>query len=147
MSETITLRLATLQDADLLLDWRNDPGTRLASHGAAAVQREEHVSWLTKSLSNANRKLLVAEENGVPVGTVRADFSDGAWELSWTVAPAARGRGVAKRMVALLAHQIAQPIRAEIKTGNVASTLVAEHAGMQFDCEANGVLHYRRAAL
>jgi len=86
------------------------------------------------------------EENGVPIGTVRADVSDGVHELSWTVAPNARGRGVAKRMVALLASRILEPIRAEVKPGNTVSTRVAEHAGMQFDCETDGVLHYRRAA-
>ena len=147
MSETITLRSATIQDADFLLEWRNDPATRKASHNTAEVQRDEHVSWLTRTLKNANRRLFVAEENGVPVGTVRADFSEGVWELSWTVAPDARGRGAAKRMVALLAHQISEPIRAELKARNIASARIAEHAGMEFERETDGVLHYRRAAL
>ncbi|HSP07591.1 MAG TPA: GNAT family N-acetyltransferase [Acidobacteriota bacterium] len=147
MSETITLRSATIEDADLLLEWRNDPQTRKSSHNTAEVQRDEHISWLTKTLNNTHRRLFVAEENGVPVGTVRADFSDGVYELSWTVAPNARGHGVAKRMVALAARQISEPIRAEVRAGNIASARIAEHAGMEFDREADGVLHYRRAAL
>ncbi|MGA1825264.1 MAG: GNAT family N-acetyltransferase [bacterium] len=147
MSETITLRSATMQDADLLLEWRNDPETRKASHNTAEVQRDEHISWLTKTLNNANRRLFVAEENGAPIGTVRADLSEGVWELSWTVAPNARGRGVAKRMVALLAHQIPEPIRAEVKAENMASARIAIHAGMKFDRTEDGVLHYRRTAL
>jgi len=146
MSGTITLRLATIQDADLLLEWRNDPETRNASHNAAEVQRDEHISWLLRTLDNRNRRLFVAEEEGVPVGSVRADFSEGVYELSWTTAPSARGRGVAKRMVALLAQQISESIRAEVKTGNIASSRIAEHAGMEFDREAEGVLHYRRSA-
>jgi RimJ/RimL family protein N-acetyltransferase len=147
MNETIILRSATIQDADLLLEWRNDPETRKASHNTAKVQRDEHISWLSRTLNNPNRRLFVAEEDGVPVGTVRADLSEGVWELSWTVAPNARRRGVAKRMVALLAYQISDPIRAEVKAGNLASARIAEHAGMKFDREANGVLHYVRAAL
>ena len=145
--DAIRLRAVTIQDADLLLDWRNDPETRNASHNTVTVQREEHIAWLTKTLSNARRQLFVAEESGVPVGTVRADLSDGVYELSWTVAPNARGRGVAKRMVALLTSQISEPIRAEVKCGNMASAKIAEHAGMEFYREADGVLHYRRAAL
>ncbi len=94
--DTIKLRPATIQDADLLLEWRNDPETRSASHKTAVVQREEHISWLLKTLDNPSRRLLIAEENEVPVGTVRADFSDGVYELSWTVAPDARGYGVGK---------------------------------------------------
>jgi len=147
MNETIILRPATIQDADLLLEWRNDPETRKASHNTAEVQRDEHISWLSRTLNNPNRRLFVAEEDGAPVGTVRAELSEGVWELSWTVSPLARGRGVGKRMVALLASQISAPIRAEVKAGNIASARIAEHTGMEFDRETNGVLHYRRGAL
>ena len=141
------LRQVTIKDADLLLEWRNDPQTRIASHNTAEVKIDEHISWLTRVLNNQNRRLLIAEEDGVPVGTVRADYSDGVYELSWTVAPNARGRGVGKRMVALLAKQITEPIRAEVKVGNEASGRIAEHAGMKYEREDNGVLYYRRAAL
>ena len=147
MNETIMLRPATIQDADTLLDWRNDPATRKASHSTSRVGKEEHLAWLSEILNSNNRKLFVADENDAPVGTVRADFSEGAWELSWTVAPNARGRGVAKRMVALFAQQINEPIRAEIKTGNIASALIAESVGMVFIQEVEGVLHYRREAM
>ena len=98
--------------------------------------------------SNTNRRLLIAEESGVPIGTIRADYSDGMFELSWTVAPNARGRGVGKIMVALLASQIVEPIRAEVYAGNEASMRIAEYAGMLYDREEeNGLLHYRRTAL
>lgn len=93
MSENISLRPATTQDADLLLEWRNDPETRKASHNTAEVQRDEHISWLSRTLNNPNRRLYVAEENGAPVGTVRADLSEGVWELSWTVSQTREGEG------------------------------------------------------
>jgi len=144
MHETITLRPATIKDADMLLNWRNDPETRKASHSRSEVPNKEHLDWLSKAIGNANRRLLIAEENGNPVGTVRADFSQGAWELSWTVAPNARGQGVAKRMVTLFASEISEPIRAEVKIGNIASVRIAEHAGMAFDREVEGILHYTR---
>jgi len=147
MNEAIRLRPATMKDADILLEWRNDPETRKASHNTAEVQRNDHISWLSRTLGNPDRRLYVAEENGDPVGSVRADFSDGVWELSWTVSPRARGRGVAKRMVAVLANEISDPIRAEVKTGNISSARIAEHAGMVFERETDGVLHYMRAAL
>ena len=146
MSKKITLRPATIEDADMLLDWRNDPETRKSSHSTLEVSKEEHVAWLSKTLGNANRKLLVAENNGAPVGTVRADFAEGVWELSWTVAPNSRGQGLAKLMVVLLASEISEPIRAEVKAINIASARIAEHAGMSFDREVEGILHYSREA-
>ena len=147
MNETITLRPATIEDADILLGWRNDPETRKASHNTTEVQRSDHVSWLSRTLGNPDRRLYVAEKNGDPVGTVRADFADGVWELSWSVSPRARGGGVAKRMVAVLANKISEPIRAEVKTGNTSSARIAEHAGMVFERKTDGIIHYKRAAL
>jgi RimJ/RimL family protein N-acetyltransferase len=147
MSKSITLRLATIKDADMLFDWRNDSETRKASHSTSKVVKEDHIAWLTRTLSNVNRQLLIAEENGDPVGTVRADLSENMWELSWTVAPSARGCGVGKLMVALLAKNIPGPIRAEVKVGNNASTMIAEYAGMVFNREVGSVLHYCRGAL
>lgn len=87
MHTAITLRPATMQAVDLLLKWRHDPQTRSASHPMAEIEMDEHLAWLSRVLSDAQRKLLIAEESGNPVGTVRADFSDGVWELSWTVSP------------------------------------------------------------
>lgn len=126
MNENIKLRPVTIQDAELLLDWRNDPQTRQASHNTGEIQIEEHISWLESTLNNVNRSLFIAEEKDVPVGTVRSDYSDGVYELSWTVTPFARGRGVGKRMVSILANQISGPIRAEVKSENEASIRIAE---------------------
>jgi RimJ/RimL family protein N-acetyltransferase len=128
--DTIKLRPATIHDAGMLLEWRNDPETRNASRDTSVVQREDHEVWLRNIFKNSKRRLFVCEENGLPVGTVRADFSDGVYELSWTVAPNARGRGVANQMVGLLACEISDPIRAEVKVGNIASARIAQHAGM-----------------
>ena len=147
MSADISLRPATPADAELLLEWRNDPATRAASHNTAEVSRDDHIDWLSASLANPARRLQIAESAGRPVGTVRADLADGVWELSWTVSPEARGRGIASRMVTAVAEQISGPIRAEVKSGNDASARIAEHAGMSFEREENGVLHFARAAL
>ena len=144
--DTIRLKPATARDAELLLEWRNDPDTVNSSHETGKVQREEHRSWLSRIIGTADRHLLVAEEKGSPVGTVRADFSNGVYELSWTVAPDYRGRGLGKQMIAMVARQITAPIRAEVKSNNVASVRIAEHAGMVFEREVNGVLHFTRPA-
>jgi len=146
-TEAIRLRRATLEDWPLLLDWRNDRTTREASHQASLVQPDEHIAWLTDILNDQARELYLAEEGGQVVGTVRAELTDGIYELSWSVAPMARGRGVATRMVALLTAQISAPIRAEIKAGNLASERVAERAGMTFLQRVGDVLHYRRGAV
>jgi len=143
----ITLRSATIQDAEIILEWRNDPKTRKSSHNISEIIKDEHSDWLTKTLTDTKRKLCIAERYGVSVGTVRADLTDSIWELSWTVAPSMRSQGVGKRMVILLTQQIFEPIRAEIKVGNMASIRIAEYTGMVFNKKIGRILHYSRGKL
>jgi RimJ/RimL family protein N-acetyltransferase len=106
MSSQLILRPATLADAECLLAWRNDPATCRASHNPSIVQRDEHISWLHSVLADPGRRLLIAEQDGIAVGSVRADSKAGHWVLSWTIAPAIRGKGIGSRMVALFVQQI-----------------------------------------
>ncbi|MFJ1258966.1 GNAT family N-acetyltransferase [Cupriavidus sp. CuC1] len=148
MPKNLRLRPVTLDDVDVLLAWRNDSTTRHASHSMDEVARDGHVRWLDSSIENPNRTLMIAEVGDVPVGAVRADrHESGVHELSWTVAPEARGSGLGKAMVAHFSSQFSGPIRAEVKAGNVASSRIAEGAGMAFVREDDGILHYERKTL
>lgn len=131
----------------MLLEWRNNPATREASHNTALISEVEHIQWMTRILANENRKLYVAEIDGVPAGTVRVDSEVLGYELSWTVSPMMRNSGIGKTIVSLVGNGIPESIRAEIKTGNIASIRIAEEAGMVFELEEKGVLHYRRDAV
>ncbi len=94
------VRAATEADAHLLLAWRNDEQTRAWSRGDA-VEPAEHRAWLARVLADPDRRLLVAEQENRPVGTVRFDRATGTeWEVSVTVAPSHRGRGLAALILA-----------------------------------------------
>lgn len=91
----LVARPATLLDADLLFEWRNDVGTRSGSRSPHEVSRDDHVAWLSRAVDSGERQLLVVEDEGCPVGTVRWDHLRGTdWEVSITVAPEARRRGL-----------------------------------------------------
>jgi RimJ/RimL family protein N-acetyltransferase len=147
IKKNLKFRLAAINDADILFEWRNDSETRKSSHNSQKIKPEEHIEWLKASLNNSNRKIFIVEYNGDLVGTIRTDYLNGDCLLSWTVAPKARGRGIGKEMVALFAHRITGRIRAEVKTSNEASKLIAEYAGMEFSCEKDGIIYYTRLAI
>lgn len=147
MAAMITLRPVVSDDSELLHAWRNDPATRAASHNTALVTTDEHKHWLSKQLANPNLVFCIAEHNEIPAGTVRAEHCDDVWELSWTVAPDARGKGIAKAMVATMAQMLSGALRAEIRAGNPASIKVAEYAGLSLLHETDDILHYGRDAL
>jgi RimJ/RimL family protein N-acetyltransferase len=129
----ISFRLATEEDAPLLLSWRNDATTRTNSRYSDAVPVDRHLKWLRETLSCSKTKLLVAEDRGRPIGTVRADCREGYIELSWTVAPRDRGRGIGTQMLANSLRAISErPLRAMIKPENVASIRMAKACGFAF---------------
>lgn len=141
--KNIEIREATLNDWALLLTWRNDPVTRKSSHNPEIVPDETHQNWLKAVLENPDRRLFIAYEGDEGVGTCRADHAEGVHELSWTVAPHARGRGMGKKMVLALAALIGGRLRAEVREGNPASGRIAEAAGMTFGEQNGNILHYR----
>jgi RimJ/RimL family protein N-acetyltransferase len=127
---SITLRPASFDDADLLLAWRNDPLSRLASRNTALVKQDEHRAWLSRTLASADHRLMIAEEHGGPAGVVRADRIAQGWELSWTVAPEARGRGIGARMLVMFVEQLEGRLIAMIRKDNAASRRMASAAGL-----------------
>jgi RimJ/RimL family protein N-acetyltransferase len=101
--ETVRLRVrtATTDDARLLLDWRNDPEARSRSRSDDVIDLDSHLAWLERTLASPDRHLLVVEtDEGTPVATTRYDrlapAPDGTerWEVSISVAPGMRGRGL-----------------------------------------------------
>jgi spore coat polysaccharide biosynthesis predicted glycosyltransferase SpsG/RimJ/RimL family protein N-acetyltransferase len=140
-------RLATADDADRLLAWRNDPATRLASREQDVVSRSEHDAWLAASLGRRDRLLLVVEDiAGAPVGTVRWDrlgYGDprlplgveADWEVSITVAPERRGSGVSRPVLAEAERFLAartgpdRRLLARVHQDNHASQRLFESAG------------------
>lgn len=146
-NNSIELRPVSIDDADMLLDWRNDPETRKFSVNMAKVKKKNHLLWLVGILNCRHRKIFIAEYNGSPVGTVRSDYHENFHELSWTIAPNARGKGLGKKMVAKFAGTIEEPILAKIKKGNDASIHIAEYAGMTFEKKKKKFLYYTRDVL
>ena len=135
----VTLRLATANDEALLLRWRNDPATVRACVSAAPVSSLTHKAWLANLLKDPSRRLYMACCDGTPAGTVRVDLLDGgAAELSWTVAPEMRGRGVGKAMVKMALKYLNATVAAKIRHGNKASERIALSAGFVMTGSENG---------
>lgn len=138
----IVFEPAKIDDAELLLAWRNDPLTRELSHNKEPISLEAHIKWLSKVLENSNRQLFIALVGQDKIGTVRADKLESTTELSWTIAPEARGKGFGKSMLKQFVELTDRPISAEVLESNTASIKMAEFVGMKCQANQDGVLKY-----
>ncbi|MGZ4965951.1 MAG: GNAT family N-acetyltransferase [Limisphaerales bacterium] len=131
----IKLRKATLEDANLLLHWRNDPSARRQFGNSNEVTWDEHVQWLKLTLQEkiSDRILTIAEvADGRAVGTVRGDLKEnGYYDLSYTVAPEWRGQGIGVAMATRFVSEYlsGKKVQCRVNEGNVASEKIAHALG------------------
>ncbi len=94
-------RAVDSRDEFLLLQWRNDEQTREQSFNSDFVDAGTHRRWFAGLLDDPSRVALIGEADGVPVGVVRVDPQRSDGRISVTLAPEARGRGLAVPLIEL----------------------------------------------
>lgn len=137
--EPLSARRAREEDSLLLLRWRNDPTTRAVSRSSEPVAWQDHDAWFQRTLRNDQRELYVVERGEAPVGTVRFDaHAESEWEVSITLAPEARGHGLARPVLAagertFDAGHPGTTVIASVLPGNVPSQRLFARAGYALD--------------
>lgn len=133
-SPVLQVRPATPGDAVLLHTWRNDPVVRSLSRSTDPISLDTHATWLRSSLASPDRHLLVVETPGdaTPTATIRYDLlpqqagSRERWEVSITVAPDRRGRGLG---LAALSASDAWLVAREPATSEIVAYVRRSHLG------------------
>ena len=132
----MTLRSATLDDAKLLLAWRNEPAVVAMSMSGKPVTEEEHERWLADSLAMTSRHLYIAELDGaatpVGMGVLNGTRPDCA-ALGYSVAKGYRGQGYGGLIISDLcmnAYTLGyRQMLAEVHYQNTASLLALQRMG------------------
>jgi RimJ/RimL family protein N-acetyltransferase len=127
-----------LGDADFLLALRNDSTTRRFSLTQHLISTSEHVAWLTNCLSDPAALLWIALSDEAPAGQLRLTRLDALTaEVHIAVAPALRGRGLARLMLTFAAQACEESwpeiahMRARIMAENGASLRTFRAAGFE----------------
>jgi len=125
-------RSATMDDADMLMRWRNDKLTVAQFRSNRAVSLIEHEKWLRDRLGRGDPTFIALEDNlsgrvaaEDEVGTVHMDpmeHKENGFEVSVTVAPEARGRGLGGKILKMVCDDFPEAtLYTEIKFDNKAS--------------------------
>jgi UDP-2,4-diacetamido-2,4,6-trideoxy-beta-L-altropyranose hydrolase len=147
----LKLRVATLDDAQLLFDGRNAEAVRRWSQQSAVIEWSQHLNWLTASLRNPQRLLLIAEADDGAVGVLRYDLRGFAAEVSLYLLEGRFGLGWGRALLARGEEFVAAhwpqltAISAQVLPANRASLNVFRDAGyIQSACAFTRVLKEHR---
>ena len=137
----IELRTATVNDANFLLDIRNETRVRLASLNSNKIVLGQHLLWLRSNLSSSSCRLFIAFDGEEKVGFVRLDNSDGIWEVSIAVSKEYRGMGYCTRVLqTAVTMNPKTTFMAKIRQSNMASLGCFRRIGFKIRSKKSGVL-------
>jgi RimJ/RimL family protein N-acetyltransferase len=131
---SLCLRGVRAQDSDLLLRWRNDPETRQSSINTGKVSSQEHARWFDRIITLGQQQIAIAELDGLAVGVVRLEWNDShdTCEISFTVAPEHRRRGLGLRIVQQRTEGLKDfRVLARVKVANLASQRIFSRLGFR----------------
>ena len=118
--KSIRLRKATLEDAEILLKWKNDSETRkwaMVTHDKIKI--EDHIKWLDKHY----KEIAIITDGKVDYGNIRINKE----EIAIVIDKKYRGYGIAKKVLA----KIKTNRIAKIVDGNIASMRLFIGAGFK----------------
>jgi RimJ/RimL family protein N-acetyltransferase len=131
--KSIRLRKATLEDAEILLKWKNDSETRkwaMVTHDKIKI--EDHIKWLDKHY----KEIAIITDGKVDYGNIRINKE----EIAIVIDKKYRGYGIAKKVLA----KIKTNRIAKIVDGNIASMRLFIGAGFKLVAHKykNGIGYY-----
>ena len=130
------LREASMEDAAIILEWRNDPVTVANSITKCGVTPEAHLKWMENVIQNPLRKLFILEVDGYPVGQLRLDLKENSIaEISYGLGADHRGKGYGRLLIEQAEEMAATlgltELNAEVLLHNKASSDIFRMLGFE----------------
>lgn len=149
----ITQRTATLGDATMLLNWRNDKSARKFSRQSEKISPDEHIEWLIARLKRVHSEpFYLFDAEFKTIGMSRLDAiseSPNKYEISILVEPNQHGKGVGTTILRLTCESffILYPnyaIVAYINRDNYVSQKLFLSAGFELMSSRGKFLHFEK---
>jgi len=133
----VSLRLADVNDSDWLLELQSKPQTRRFARHAAVPSAADHVGWMSATLANPDRMLMVIEAEQAAIGMLRLDrvnVDAPTYEVSIAIDPDWHRRGIGLAALSLARRLVpGADLLATVLSGNEASASLFKAAGYQFE--------------
>lgn len=149
----ITQRTATLSDAAILLNWRNNSRAREFSLHSDLISNDEHLRWFTARLERVQfEPFYVFAANKLLIGMSRLDVMTGEvnkYKISILVDPTQHGKGVGTRILNMTCENffslhLNTTIIANVHKHNFVSQKLFISAGFELLPTTSDFLHYEK---
>ena len=98
----LVLRRASLEDAELLWEWANDPFVRSNSFNSGTIPIGNHMDWFKEKLATRNTIIYIVEKNRTPIAQIRYDCEEKEYaNISFSVASGYRSKGIGEQTLML----------------------------------------------
>jgi UDP-2,4-diacetamido-2,4,6-trideoxy-beta-L-altropyranose hydrolase len=140
----VCLREAKSGDEELFLELANDALTRQNSFNSGFISADLHRAWFAQKLSDrANTRLFVASCGFLPIGQTRFEKIGDHWQISFSLAPYARGFGLGGQMLrSAMALMGDRQFTAIVKENNIPSRKTFEAINFTSKAGENGTIIY-----
>jgi RimJ/RimL family protein N-acetyltransferase len=132
----IKLRKAALDDLQLTYQWAMDPLIRKYALSTHLISWDEHHQWFTTKITDPHCLYLIAEKQGMPIGSIRFDLKEEEAMISYLLIPKVHGKGLGKHLLCLGARILfsetpATMVKGIVLTDNIASQKTFEALGYE----------------
>ncbi len=140
---SVSLRPATLEDGDIMLEWQSHPNTRRFAGTPQAPRREEHFRWVNRKLGDPDCLFNIILHGDRPAGVLRLDHmrNNGAaqsvYRISILTEPGRYRLGIAGAALRNARRLLPEAVlEAEVLEGNTASHALFRRTGFAFHGDA-----------
>lgn len=149
----ITQRNASLNDANILLVWRNHPDIRRFSKQSEIITADEHIAWIEDRIKKIpDEPFYLFESKHEAIGMCRIDRVLGPpnqFELSILVDPDQHSKGVGTRILEMSCKSFFslhphESIVAKVKSENLLSKKLFLHAGFSLRTNSGDFLYLEK---
>lgn len=132
---SICIRRATIEDCDILYEWRNDELVRKNSFNQEEIKYKEHIKWLQNFLSDDSCRIYILIDKEIKVGQAKVRVIDNEAEIGYSIGKEYRGHGYGTKCLELVKNEIKKDfpniknIYGRVKVDNVISQRAFEKAG------------------
>jgi RimJ/RimL family protein N-acetyltransferase len=138
--EELSIRAATVEDAELFWHWANDRSVREQSFNIEPINWESHLEWFNRRVASPTTRFYLLLEDDEPVGQIRYDRAadEQSAEIGFSISKEHRGKGLGVEILRLTVRRALQDldcrkITALVIEGNEASRKAFLRAGFQLE--------------